>query len=165
MGNMTVYAGAAFEESVSAVTDTPSVDLGSERVWKGETYKYCFNAGGNSINAGYGVALITNASGYSVAGTGVSDTPLPCVGVIKHTTMTTDAYAWVMTKGFMTVNTGNSILAAGVVKIGAQVVKANKGLTFGVCSGAPTVPFAGYKIQSTATASDGAFYACINCDL
>ena len=159
---MTVYGGPVFEESVSAVTATPSVDLGSRRVWKGEQYLYCFNAGGSSINVDYGVRLITAPSGYSVAGTGVSDTEIACVGVIKHATMTTDAYGWVLTKGFTTIHAANSSFSNGPQNIGGQVTIANKGLGFGVASGLGTNIICGVKAQDGTVASTVSFYAFIN---
>lgn len=90
----------AFEEVISQVTATNSVDLGSRRIHKGEEYVYCYNASGADIQPTYGVKLVTAASGYSVAATSLTDTAHPCVGVVKHSTFTASYYGWVMTKGF-----------------------------------------------------------------
>lgn len=165
MAEMDVYSGPAIEESVSAVTLSPSVDLGQERVHKGDRYKYCYNAGGSSVNVGYGVALVTAASGYSVAGTGVTDVPLPMVGAIKHATMITASYGWVLTKGFLNLHTANSILAGGHVAIGGQAGIADEGIGFGLASGPATVNACGFKMGAAATASVGTFYGFLNCDV
>jgi len=162
MGDMSTYGGPGFEESVSAMTLTPSVDLGSRRIWKGEKYVYCYNAGGSSCNVGYGVQLITAASGYSVAATAVTDVPCKVVGAMKHATMVTAAYGWVLTKGFLNVHTANSILAAGKIQVGGQASITDEGIAFGLASGPTTVPACGFKVSNAATASVGTFYAFIS---
>jgi hypothetical protein len=101
---MTFFALApVLEEPISSVTATPSRNVGDRVIWAGEEYVYCFNAGGGQCNPGNGVKFVTGASGYSVAATSVTDTFNPCVGVVKHVTLTTDTYGWVMTKGFRNV--------------------------------------------------------------
>lgn len=162
MAALTVYGGPVFEESVSAVTAAPSVDEGSRRTHKGEDYLYCYNAGGASVMAGYGVHPMTGASGFSVAGTGVSDTEIPCVGVIKHVTMLAGSWAWVMVKGFMEVHTANSAVSDGAMPLGAAVGVTDKGLAFGDITGTGTNPACGFKQVATATGSGGTIYAFIN---
>lgn len=95
--------GPVMEESVSQVTATPSVELGSRRFVKGEEYVYCYNAGGAQASVNLGVKFITGASGYSIAQTSVTDVFNPCVGVVKHSTMAAGDYGWVMVKGFASV--------------------------------------------------------------
>ena len=92
-----------YEESVSAVTATPSVRIGDRRFYQGEEYVYCYNAGGAAISQTIGVKLITGASGYSIAATSLTDTFHPCVGVVKHTSMAAGDYGWILTKGFASV--------------------------------------------------------------
>ena len=104
MAEMKFYgADPVVFESVSAVTATPSVNLGDRRLHKGEEYVYCYNAGGADASVNLGVKLITAASGYSVAQTSVTDTFNPVVGVVKHATITAGSYGWVLTKGFTSV--------------------------------------------------------------
>jgi hypothetical protein len=91
-------------ESVSAVTATPSVDLGVKRTFAGEDYVYCYNAGTATAVVQMGVKLITGASGYSIARTSVTDVFNPCVGVVKHVDIPASSYGWIMTRGFATVN-------------------------------------------------------------
>lgn len=94
---------SSFEESVSAVTTSPSVELGSRRIHEAEEFVYCYNGGSDQAIAGEGVRILTGASGYSFSQSGVTDVFNPCIGVVKHATITTGAYGWVMTKGFVSV--------------------------------------------------------------
>lgn len=103
MAAMNVHGGPAVEEGISSVTATPSVALGSRRVYQGEEYVYCYNAGGASIAAAKGVKFITGASGYSVAATSLTDVFNPFVGVVKHVAIGSGEYGWVMTRGFASV--------------------------------------------------------------
>jgi hypothetical protein len=118
MGDLNVYGYQnAFEESISAVTATPSVELGSRRVHKGEQYVYCYNAGGASIGSNVIAKFVTAASGYTVAGTALTDTFNPAVGVCKNAAVPDGSYGWFMTKGFVNVKaksnmTGNYIAIA-----------------------------------------------------
>ena len=96
--------GPVREESVSQVTATPSVALGTRVVVKGEEYVYCYNAGGAAVDQKDGVKFVTGASGYSIAATSLTDVFNPCVGVCKHSTMAAADYGWIMTKGFASVN-------------------------------------------------------------
>jgi hypothetical protein len=99
-----VFGGGPFiEESASQVTATNSVDLGSRRLYKGEEFVYCYNAGGATMAVGKGVKFVTGASGYSVAATSLTDVANPCVGVVKHTEFDTADYGWVMVRGFTEV--------------------------------------------------------------
>ncbi len=109
MGDLKFYGNIAFDETPSAVTATPSVELGSRRVWKGEEYVYCYNAGGSTLSQKLGAVLITGASGYSVAATSIADTINPCVGVVKHADIAAASYGWVLVKGFSSVTTVSNV--------------------------------------------------------
>ena len=163
MGEMTVYGGPGFEESVSAVTADPSVDLGSRRLYKGEEYVYCYNAGGTTIAKTYGVKLITGASGYSVADTALTNVANICVGVVKHEDLEAADYGWIMTKGFTQVehaadsaSVGNyiaiSLARSGTFHQAAPLTDAVHVGTFAVC---------GYGLAVSAASGDS-FYAMIN---
>lgn len=104
MAEMTFNSvGPAMEEGVSNVTQTPSVALGTRRYNRGEEYVYCYNSGGGQASVNLGVKFVTGASGYSIAATSLTDVFNPAVGVVKHSTMATGDYGWVMTKGFASV--------------------------------------------------------------
>jgi hypothetical protein len=155
----------AYEESISAVTATNSVDLGSRRVDKGESYVYAYNAGGLQIDPSYGVKLVTGCSGYSVAATALADVANPCVGIVKHATLTTATYGWVMTKGFSNLEapadstiTGDYVaIALGVSGTFSPVYQ-----TFTTdIIGQGTFTACGYALGAD-TASGGSFYGFIN---
>lgn len=114
MAEMKVFsAGPIAEESVSQTTQTPSIQLGTRREYAGESYVYCYNAGGGAISATVGVKPVTGASGYSIAATSLTDVFNPLIGVVKHASMITGDYGWVMTRGFVNVQLVSAVCAAG----------------------------------------------------
>lgn len=159
---MSVYGGPAIEESVSAVTASPSVDLGQRRLHKGEEYVYCYNGGGADAQPTYGMCLITGASGYSVANTALADVANALVGVVKHSTFTAGSYGWVMTRGFTSLEahpdstiTGDYVaLAVGVSGTFHQVNPVTDAVHVG------TFAVVGHGLNVD-TASGGSFYGCI----
>lgn len=106
---MKVYNFSAQEETVSQVTQTPSVGLGTRVTYKGEEYVYCYNAGAAAVTVGLGVKLVTGASGYSIAATSLANVYSPLVGVVKNTAFASGDYGWVMVRGFATVSFVTSI--------------------------------------------------------
>jgi hypothetical protein len=106
---MTYNGPVLYTESVSAVTATNSVSLGSRRTEGGNDYVYVYNAGGTPIIPTYGAILSAN-SAYSITiSSALGDR---CAGVVKHTTMTTGTYGWLCTRGPVTVQMGT---AAGCI--------------------------------------------------
>ncbi len=85
-------------ESVSSVTLTNSVDLGTVRTFHGEEYVYVYNDTSGTVGIGQGVVM----SGYTGMSVTVSSTTFfnVCIGVVKHATLTTASYGWVLTRGF-----------------------------------------------------------------
>jgi len=94
------YEGT-YEESVSNVTATNSVQLGSKREYGGNTYRYVYNNGTTQASPGFGV-IISGLSGWSVTVSSITESS-PFVGVVVHTTLTTATYGWVLTKGLAKV--------------------------------------------------------------
>jgi hypothetical protein len=84
-------------ESVSHVTATNSVELGTEVTVDGRRYRYVYNAGNSQISVGRG-ATVSGTSGYSVT---VSSTTMldVFVGACYHATIPTGYYGWLLTKG------------------------------------------------------------------
>jgi hypothetical protein len=110
---MTYGYQQSFEEKISNVTQTNSVQLGSRRVYDGDEYVYCYNAGGAQISPSYGVKLVTGATGYSVAVTSLTDTAHPCVGVVKHSTFAAADYGWCLVKGITNIEFDADSTATG----------------------------------------------------
>lgn len=106
--------GPVVFESVSNVTTTPSVQLGTVRVYEGETYEYVYAAG--AVNVGYGAAY-TGTSGYTVQATGAVSGE-GCAGICKHATIPASSYGWLLKKGVVDVingMAGSAIVAADIV--------------------------------------------------
>lgn len=147
-----------FEESVSAVTATPSVNLGERRVEGGKEYVYVYN-NGTTAAIGYGV-IQSLMSGFSVTvSAALKDR---CFGVVQNADLTTNYYGWVQVKGVanVAVSADHATAATGE---GLYLV-ANG--TFGaVTTGATGSTYqameAGYTLVSIGTSQTGAAY--MNC--
>lgn len=108
-------------ESVSAVTASPSVEVGRERKVGDESYVYVYNNGGEDIDPGLG-AILSGVTGYSVTVSSVTSADF-LVGVCKHATLTTGTYGWLMTRGFSSVEmiaTSGTVAAGGLLELGAD---------------------------------------------
>lgn len=103
-------------------------------------YLFVYNAGNSQIPPAYGV-ICSAVSGYSVTISSLTQTDM-LMGVVKHTTLTTGTYGWVLTRGFTEVKMGanNSIAAAEVLALGtdgtfARRVSANTDIALGIPCG------------------------------
>ena len=146
--------GPILFESLSSVTATNSVELGTRVEYDGRLWVYVYNAGNSQAIPGNGVT-VSGTSGYSVT---VSSTTLAdlFVGAVYHTTLTTGTYGWIVTRGNAKVKApANSAIAAGdVLCAGGD----------GVWAPAPVTISAGVQGKATvATASAGVGEAYINC--
>lgn len=99
------YQGVSpiFMESVSAVTATNSVDIGTRRVVDGNDYVYVFNAGSSVISPGMPAVLNSFSSGYSVSASNAASQTGFFLGHCQHTTLPTATYGWLMTRGFANI--------------------------------------------------------------
>lgn len=117
----------------------------------GNKYVYVYNACNSQILPTYGVIVVSGASGhYSVSLTSVAETDI-CVGVVKHATIPTANYGYVLTKGIATIEaaaTSGTIAALGLVTLAGDGA-------FGPVSGtgAPSVGKASAGIVSGASGS------------
>lgn len=139
-------------ESVSAVTASPSVEIGTFREQSGEKYVYAYNAGNSQISKGR-FAVLSGVSGLSVTVSSISGDF--AAGFVKHTTLTTGTYGWLMVRGFAdsVKAPANSALAAG------------DNLVLGVDGIVGNVAAAGYQVVGrcmVATASAGTGSAFIS---
>lgn len=127
---MSVYSvGPVRFESVSAVTASPSVEVGTVVMEGDEKYIYVYNAGNSQISVGK-VATVSGVSGYSVTVSSVSGDV--AVGVCKHATIATGSYGWLISRGFVdSVTNGmasTALVAGDVVQVAADGAVA-KGVT------------------------------------
>ena len=97
-------------ESVSAVTATPSVELGTERFLDGNKYVYVYNKSTSTASVNYGV-VYSAASGYSMTVSSVSGDML--AGVVVHNDIPATYYGWVCTRGFVDATCGKSFGIGG----------------------------------------------------
>ena len=135
-------------EPVSAVTLTNSVQPGETRFINGEEYLYVYNVGNSQISVGNHAVLSSN-SGFSVTVSSITQYDFP-IGFVKHATITTGAYGWLLTRGFTYVNMAANASAttadvlypagAGQVAAAGNAVSAGCGIVLQpigyVCSGA-----------------------------
>lgn len=106
-----------YNESVSAVTATPSVVLGSRRVdTAGNEYVYGYNAGAATAEVGFGVVNGSSNAGYSFTVTNAASQTGWLVGVVHHSTIPAGSYGWVGVRGaFRAIPDGTATsMAAGV---------------------------------------------------
>jgi len=90
-------ASPLLTESVSNVTATNSVELGTRKCVDSRDYVYVYNAGGSDINPTYGVT-VSGGTGYSVTVSSVTSNS-PLVGVVRNATLTTGTYGWAVVRG------------------------------------------------------------------
>ncbi len=111
-------------ESVSAVTATPSVELGTERVVAGEKYVYVHNAGISTAGVGKGLSRpVSAAAGMYSASVSAASGDL-CIGFVKHAAIPTLNYGWALTKGLVTVAVAS---AASSQSLGLKAIGAGTG--------------------------------------
>ncbi len=145
-----------FNESVSAVTATNTVELGTIREQGGDRYVYVYNAGNSQANPGL-LLTITALTGYSVT---ISTTTSisPVFGVVKHATMTTGTYGWMLTKGQapLRAEASTGLAVADPLVAGTDGVNARK-------TGATGYFFAEHAVVTQATASACLAFGWVNC--
>lgn len=101
-------------ESVSTVTATNSVELGTRLYVGGRNYCYVYNGGNSQISVGEG-CTVTATSGYTVTVSTVTMVDAPA-GFCYHATLTTGTYGWVVTRGHTKIKTpADSICSAGLL--------------------------------------------------
>lgn len=147
-----------FEESVSAITATPSVDLGTRRLEDNKEYVYVYN---NGTTAAVGYGLIQSAmSGYSVTvSAALKDR---CFGVVQNTDLTTNYYGWAQVKGPANILVGGDHATAATGEGIYLIANGSFGaVTTGATGSTYAAMEAGYTLVSIATAATGKVY--LNC--
>ena len=157
---MSVYSvGPIVFAPVSQVTATPGAndpEVGTRYREGDEEYVYVYNAGGSQISPGYG-AVLSAVSGYSVTVSSTTSVDM-FVGVVKHATLTTGTYGWLLTKGFSEVKmeASNSCTAGQLLCPAADGTFALKSNSTGY-----PAPTAGKAMAAIASGASGT--AFINC--
>jgi hypothetical protein len=152
----TQYFGGpvVFTESVSAVTATPSVQLGTERQVGDELYRYVYNVGSSTAGVGYGVT-VSATTGWSCTVSTTTSADI-VIGVVKHVAIPTGSYGWVMTKGFAKVVMGadNSAAAGVMLTVGTDGTFAHATQT----TNTAISPIVGKAMEAMASAGSGSAY-------
>jgi hypothetical protein len=131
-------------ESVSNVTATNSVELGTRRIEANEEYVYCLN--GMASSATQGVLMIQSAtSGYTMSRSSLAAADLPMVAV-KHAAVPSGSYFWGLTRGSL-LACSLAVTAGDMLTIGL-----NGALQTYAVGSFPTGPLIG-KVQLTGTAA------------
>jgi hypothetical protein len=110
-------------EVISAVTATPSIEIGTERWDNGRKYIYMYNKSTSTASVQLGV-VYSAASSYSITVSSVADER--CAGVVIHSDIPALNYGWVCTKGHV------DVLAASACATGMKVVMSTDGYFNGV---------------------------------
>jgi hypothetical protein len=148
-----------FEESVSQITATNSVPLGSRRIEGGKEYVYVYNMSTSTAQVGYGV-VPSAASGYSVTVSSVIGEK--AFGIVQNTDLEPANYGWVQVKGIASVEIGGTTVTCSA---GRGVYLIADGLVEPVQTGATGSTWVaanfGMAIDEIATGASGNAY--INC--
>lgn len=105
-----------FEESVSQITASPSVALGTRRIEGSKEYIYAYNAATTAV---VGKGMIASAmSGFSATVSSAVGDPL--FGVVQNTDLKSGYYGWLQNRGLAKVYAGSSITLGVAVVLGAN---------------------------------------------
>lgn len=112
MANETVapirFSNTSFTTTTLGTNDPQVGDFCEE---SGRRFVFCYNDGGASAAAGFGVRLNSGATGYSVTVSSVSSADY-LIAVVRNATLTTGAYAWLVCRGITPVQMGANASAA-----------------------------------------------------
>ena len=112
-------------ESVSAVTATPSVELGTERVEAGQKYVYVFNCGISTASVGVGMSRPLSAFAGIYSGSVSAASGDQSIGFVKHADIPTLNYGWALKRGSLPFTAGaNASYVIGVKALGAAGILA-----------------------------------------
>lgn len=150
------------EESVSAVTNTNSVALGTERWVNGNKYRYIYNKSSSQAVPGKAMVYIganaSASSGYSLTVSSVGG-DYDLGGVVEHATITTGAYGWICVNGVVSgCETSSGTTAGYNVALAADGYFRARSATTG-----DLYPAVGVALTTTAASSYGTFTVRINC--
>lgn len=156
---MTVHSAQANFAPVSQVTDTLGVndpEVGTRLRYDDEDYIFVYNAGNSQISKGQ-AAIVSAVTGYSVTVSSVTSVDF-AVGVVKHATLTTGTYGWLLTKGFGKVQAHADVsFAAGALAILADNgFVTNKTISTGFVG-----PVFAKMMGAAASGTSGDAYICV----
>ncbi len=93
------FSGVSMTTATLGANDPSTGDRCSEG---GVEYLFIYNNATTQMSQNLGV-IATGVAGYSLTVSSVTDVDV-CLGVVRNATIPTNAYGWVATRGFVTVN-------------------------------------------------------------
>lgn len=122
------FCGPSFTTTSLGANDPKVGDVAHDG---SEQYRFVYNDGNSQILPGDGV-ILSAVSGYSVTLSSTTSVDL-LVGVVKHATLATGAYGYVVERGFVNVNMGANLSAAagGLLVLAADGKFTNKTISTG----------------------------------
>lgn len=125
---------------VSGVTATPGAkdpELGARTTYNGNHYLYAYNGADTQAVPGMALVPLSGSNGYTGTVTAVASYDIP-LGVVYNTTMTTNTYGWVLTRGYGVAYTSAAIAAKIPLEITASGIfgTAVTGTVWGVLTSA-----------------------------
>ena len=103
-------------ESVSSVTATPSVALGTRKIHNGEEYVYVCNAMASAATAGIGLT-ISGLSGYSLTRSSLAGADI-FMCFVKHTDIPAAGYGWGLVRGLVSAHFASTMTTGVLVAVG-----------------------------------------------
>jgi hypothetical protein len=160
---MAYYRQQLWTETVSAVTATPSVDLGTRRIVGGSEYVYMYN-GATVADKRSMVKPLTAGVAYTFSVTTVAAQVAPVCGTVENQTIIAGSYGWICTKGYTKVMIGAAqTLAVGGALAPVRLIQGADGVvdiaTGGTGTTGITVGFLTSAISDVSNTSVGA-YVC-----
>lgn len=142
--------------SVSFVTNSLGVNdpkVGDTARSGDESYLWVYNAGNSVLTVGDGV-IVSAVSGYSVTLSSLTGVHA-CVGVVRHTTIPTAYYGYVVTRGFTQINMGanNSAAAGDLILLGTDGKFGPKSISTG-----NPAPACGHAMAAIASGASGSAF-------
>lgn len=144
-------------ESVSNVTATNSVRVGTRITRGDEDYIYVYNTGASDLPVGH-AAVCSAVTGYSVTVSAVTGTDF-AVGVCKHAAISASCYGWLVTKGFTSVE-----MAISDSCVAGEPLRLALSGTFALASNTTLTavgPVIGKSMEAMASAASGQAYISV----
>lgn len=151
LGSFKGLAPIAFE-SVSAVTATPSVQLGTRRTHQGEDYVYFYNSTGSNVTQGAAMT-ISALSGYSLTRSTTAGADI-AICFVKHADVAAGSYAWGLVRGLVNPLAVSAISAGQLLRLGADGIVA----TYATVTSWDFGPVGKMVGSSTSSTADGVAY-------
>jgi len=143
---------------VTAALSSRHPKVGTFKQFDGEDYVWAYTACNSQINPGY---VCIPQSGMSLASVTLSSTTNSGrpFGIVKHSTMTTGTYCWLLRRGVVEVEmngTSGTVASGGDIGVGANGVCTPVTIATGILS-----PAFGQALEAIVSGASGSAYVSI----